>query len=91
MKTLLEQYNEAVDRLPVTVKSPDGWVTVSRSDTGNLSVRLRQGAATRLTERQLTAEVRGALTSAYLTYRTKCRELRRQIIGPDVDKYARSN
>ncbi|GIH20921.1 hypothetical protein [Rugosimonospora africana] len=86
MQTLLDRYEQATQRLPIAVTSPGGWVTVRRSETGEVSVTLRRHTLARITERELAAELRHALNDAYRTYRDECRKLRRAIFGPDYDE-----
>jgi hypothetical protein len=86
MQTLLHRYEQATQRLSIIVTSPGGWVTVRRSESGEVSVALRRHTLARLTERELAAELRHALNDAYRTYRDECRKLRRAIFGPDYDE-----
>lgn len=86
METLLDRYEEAVRKLPVTATSQQGWLTVRRDATGDLSVTLRPGTLAQISERTLAAELADAMTSAYRTYRNECRELRRKIFGADFDE-----
>lgn len=85
MSSLLDRYEEAIRRLPVTATSPDGWVSVHRDESGEVTVRLRSGALHRLTEPGLAAELQAALSNAYRMYREECRQQRRKIFGSDFD------
>jgi hypothetical protein len=84
MPSLLDRYTEALNSMEITMRSPGRWVTVHRNRSGVVRTHLRPGALTRLTERELSAELQQALTDAYLAYRRRCRELRREIFGADV-------
>jgi hypothetical protein len=84
MASLLDRYTDALNSVEITVKSPRRWVTVHRSRSGVVRTQLRPGALSRLTERELSAELQQALTAAYLAYRQKCRDLRREIFGTDM-------
>ena len=68
MTTPLERFRAERDASPVHGRSPDGYVEVSRDATGRIGVSIREGAFRELTHRQLTAEVRGALTAAVGDY-----------------------
>ena len=68
MSTPLDRFRAERDASPVYGRSPDGYVEVSRDATGRIGVSIREGAFRELTHRQLTDEVRGALTAAVSDY-----------------------
>jgi hypothetical protein len=68
MLSPIEQFRTELEASPVRGRSPEGWVEVERDERGEISVRVEPGAFRSLTHRQLTDEIRGALTAAVTDY-----------------------
>ncbi|GAA0561484.1 hypothetical protein GCM10010172_50850 [Paractinoplanes ferrugineus] len=64
----IEQFRTELEASPISGRSPDGWVQVGRDRHGEISVRIEPGAFRSLSHRQLTDEIRGALTAAVADY-----------------------
>jgi hypothetical protein len=92
MPTRFEQYREARDRMPLSAHSPGGFVAVTRDERGEVTVRLRPGTFSRLSEAGLAEEIRAGLAAALAEYSAKSHELLRQLIGAEeFDRLTRGN
>jgi hypothetical protein len=75
-----EQYRYERDRLRVTGTSPRGFVSVTRDEKGEISVRLRGGTFGHLTERELADEIRDGLAATLHEYARQSRRLRERLL-----------
>lgn len=80
MLTHAERYRDTMDHLPITAESPRGFVSATRDEKGEVTVRLRRGVLGRLTEQELATEIRDGLGAALTQYASRGRELRRQYL-----------
>jgi hypothetical protein len=86
METMRDRYEQALDELTLTVRSPGGWVTLHRNSAGVVTVELRRNTLRQISELRLAAELQAVFNEAYRTYRVQSRELRRRIFGADYDE-----
>jgi DNA-binding protein YbaB len=68
MPSYFEQFRAQLDASPVHGRSPRGYVAVTRDDRGEITVTIAPGTFRRLSHRQLTDEIRGALADAVNDY-----------------------
>ena len=68
MPTPFEQFRAELDATPIKGRSPRRYVQVSRDAKGEITVTIEAGTFAELTHRQLTDEIRGALTAALGDY-----------------------
>ncbi|MGH3711938.1 MAG: hypothetical protein ACRDT4_00505 [Micromonosporaceae bacterium] len=84
MSELMERYRRELATIEVTAESPRRWVRVRRSDTWSVTTTFRTTALSRLSERELAAEIEQALSEGYLAFRRECDGLRQRVFGADV-------
>lgn len=83
MQSRAEKFRLARDSMPVHAESPRGYVTVTRNERGEVSVKLRPGTMRRLSERELAQEVQGGLAAALAEYARGAARLRDEILIMD--------
>jgi hypothetical protein len=82
----MDRHLEIVEKMPVHAVSPRGYVEVNRSDTGEITVKLRNGALRRLNRDELAAEISAALTAGLNEYSRKSHEVRQRLVGADFER-----
>lgn len=86
MKSPVKRHLEIVARMPVQAHSPRGYVEVERAESGDISVRLRNGALRRLNSEELAAEIGAGLEAALREYSRQSHEVRRRLVGADFER-----
>jgi hypothetical protein len=86
MQSAIDRHLEIAERLPVHATSPRGYVEVDRSEKGDISVKLRNGALRRLNRDELASEIAGGLEAALRDYSEKSHEARRRLVGADFER-----
>ncbi len=84
MLTRVEQFRKAMNQTSFSIESPHGHVRLHLDDKGAATVRLERGALARLSHRELTDEIAGALSAGLAEYARIRRELIRQYLPTTV-------
>jgi hypothetical protein len=80
----LAQYHQAARAIRAHGESADGWVTVTRDSSGEISVNIRRGMLERCSPSQVAAEIRSALLAAVGDHHEQYRQLRIRHFGSTV-------
>ena len=85
MLTRVEQFRKAMNQASFSTESPRRHVRLHRDETGAVTVRLERGTLARLSHRELTDEITGALSAGLAEYARVRRELIHRYLATSLE------